>query len=240
MITTEWNEQTPVFKLVEDQIQLAPILEDLGIDFCCGGKKSLEEACRENNLNPQDVLDRLRDAAPCFLNEEASGTDALSAAEMVDHLEQTHHVYLKSALPRLTSLIDKVVAAHGSNHAELTDLQATFADLRAELEPHLMKEEQVLFPMIRKLETEGSNAQFHCGSIANPIRVMESEHDLAGSLLEKIRSVTDNFTAPDDGCGSYRLMMEELKTLNDDTHLHIHKENNLLFPEVLGQGGETV
>ncbi len=233
MKTAEWNTQTPVYKLVEDKIQLAALLEELGIDFCCGGKKTLEEACREHQLDPEEVLDRLRNASTETSSEETSLAEDLTPTEMVDHLEQTHHVYLKSALPHLTEVIEKVVNAHGSNHPELHELKTTYADLRSDLEPHLMKEEQVLFPMIRKLEAEGQDVEFHCGSIANPIRVMEMEHDRAGALMEQIKTLTGNFTAPEDGCGTYRLMMEELKTLVRDTHVHIHKENNLLFPEVL-------
>jgi regulator of cell morphogenesis and NO signaling len=157
----------------------------------------------------------------------------MAPAELVDHLEATHHAYLHAELPRLDALFDKVIGAHGARHVELEGIAATYRLLRADLEPHLQKEERVLFPMIRELATAVERPTFHCGSVANPISVMMAEHDRAGELLESLRLMTGDYTAPADGCASYRALFEGLAQMEGDTHLHVHKENNLLFPAVV-------
>lgn len=142
----------------------------------------------------------------------------MTLTELTEHLESTHHVYLKKALPRLVALMDKVHQAHSPRHPELTRLQTVVENLRADLEPHLLKEEQILFPLIRQLE-----------AAQGPIRVMRSEHDGAGELLKEMRTLTNVYVVPKDGCQSFQLLYEGLKELEEDTHIHIHKENNILF-----------
>lgn len=142
----------------------------------------------------------------------------MTLTELTEHLESTHHVYLKKTLPRLVALMDKVHQAHSPRHPELTRLQTVVENLRADLEPHLLKEEQILFPLIRQLE-----------AAQGPIRVMRSEHDGAGELLKEMRTLTNVYVVPKDGCQSFQLLYEGLKELEEDTHIHIHKENNILF-----------
>lgn len=142
----------------------------------------------------------------------------MTLTELTEHLESTHHVYLKKTLPRLVALMDKVHQAHSPRHPELTRLQTVVENLRADLEPHLLKEEQILFPLIRQLE-----------AAQGPIRVMRSEHDGAGELLKEMRTLTNVYVVPKDGCQSFQLLYEGLKELEEDTHLHIYKENNILF-----------
>ena len=142
----------------------------------------------------------------------------MTLTELTEHLESTHHVYLKKALPRLVALMDKVHQAHSPRHPELTRLQTVVENLRADLEPHLLKEEQILFPLIRQLE-----------AAQGPIRVMRSEHDGAGELLKEMRTLANGYVLPKDGCQSFQLLYEGLKELEEDTHIHIHKENNILF-----------
>jgi len=151
----------------------------------------------------------------------------------VDHLEATHHAYLSEALPRLVALADKVAGVHGAIHPELTAVAELVHELRDDLEPHLLKEEQVLFPMIRDLAVAMAAPEFHCGSLSNPIRVMLTEHDTVGELLAALRARTDSYRVPDDGCASYQALYAGLAELEADTHLHVHKENNVLFPAVL-------
>ena len=153
--------------------------------------------------------------------------------QLADHIEQTHHAYLHTELPRLSTLVAKVVDVHGARHPELAGVAATYEDLRADLEPHLLKEERMLFPMIRELAASAERPQFHCGSLQNPIAVMLAEHDRAGELFTQLRAQTDEYRAPDDGCASYRMLFAGLAEVEADTHLHIHKENNVLFPAVL-------
>ena len=207
-------------------------LERLGLDYCCGGKRSLAEACREQQLDPEAVIAEL--TTHPVTAEPPADWIGLAPAELVDHLEATHHRYLKDALPRLTELATKVSRVHGEAHPELVRVADVVNELRADLEPHLRKEEEVLFPMIRSLATAAtSQPSFHCGSIANPIAVMEQEHVAVGALLEQLRALTNGYQDPAGTCASTRSLMEGLAELEADTHLHVHKENNHLFPAVM-------
>lgn len=136
-------------------------------------------------------------------------------------------------MPRITALLDKIVSVHGDRHPELADVAACYGRIRADLEPHLMKEERVLFPMVRELATSDGVPAFHCGSPRNPISVMLAEHDDVGELLAELRTLTSDYTVPADGCASYQAAFAALERLEADTHLHVHKENNLLFPMVV-------
>lgn len=207
----------------------ARILERHQLDYCCGGQRTLDEACAERGIDAAVVVGELDTV-------EASGAGDwtnLDPAALVDHLETTHHRYLHHEMPRLSALVEKVVAVHGERHPELSDVEATYRALRLDLEPHLMKEEQVLFPMIRELATATSAPSFHCGSLGNPIRMMLLEHDQAGDLLARLREITTGYEPPADGCASYEALYRGLADLEADTHLHVHKENNVLFPAVL-------
>jgi regulator of cell morphogenesis and NO signaling len=157
----------------------------------------------------------------------------LSPALLVDHIEQTHHVYLHEELPRLEALSEKVAGVHGARHPELVELRRHCTLLRDDLEPHMARGERVLFPMIRTLATAISPPTFHCGSIANPISVMMREHEQTGELLESIRDLTGGHRAPEDACAGYRELYDALSAVEADIHLHIHKENNVLFPAVV-------
>ncbi len=214
----------PVKNFVKNNPQCAKVFEELNIDFCCGGDTSLLTACEEEDLEPHWVYQRLVELQPAPSTREKDVSD-LTLTELTEHLESTHHVYLKKALPRLVALMDKVHQAHSPWHPELTRLQTVVANLRAALEPHLLKEEQILFPLIRQLEAEGLQLEAAQG----PIRVMRSEHDGAGDLLKEMRTLTNVYVVPKDGCQSFQLLYEGLKELEEDTHIHIHKENNILF-----------
>lgn len=207
----------------------ARVLERHHLDYCCAGRRTLTDACADAGIDPDAVMAELE------LVERAPPPDwaTMGPTELVDHLEAVHHRYLGEELPRLDALVGKVLATHGARHPELTSVSATFAVLRADLEPHLLKEERVLFPMVRELFREGAVPAFHCGTLANPIRVMLAEHDRAGELLAELRALTHDHRPPEDGCASFRALYAGLAELEADTHLHVHKENNLLFPAVL-------
>lgn len=222
----------PVKNFVKNNSACAEVFGELNIDFCCGGDVSLQTACEEKGLEPQEVYQRLMQLE-AVTNDEKD-VSGLTAAELTSHLESTHHVYLKKALPHLTTLMEKVCQAHSSRHPELNSLQTVLASLRADLEPHLMKEERVLFPLIRQLAEDPLAMKM--GAAEGPIRVMRHEHDEAGELLRQMRSLANDYVAPEDGCQSFELLYAELKQLEEDTHLHIHKENNILFPATLGEG----
>lgn len=217
--------------IVNDHPDLARELERRSLDYCCGGHRTLAEACEDVDLDPEATADELG----TITSEAPAPWADLAPEALVDHLEVTHHRYLHDELPRLGALVEKVHGVHGQRHPELAEVRTTYAELRADLEPHLVKEERVLFPMIRELVAagDGPSPTFHCGSLANPISVMLGEHDQAGELLERLRSVTQGYTLPDDACASYAALYAGLEHLEADTHLHVHKENNVLFPAVV-------
>ena len=209
---------------------LARELERRGLDYCCRGDRSLADACAERELDLATTIGELR-AVAATTGGEAPVWASMDVGDLVDHLEATHHRYLWGELPRLSALADKVVAVHGDRHPELRDVRRRFEELRAELEPHLAKEERVLFPMIR--QSVASRASATIQWLGPPISVMLAEHDRAGALLAELRRLTDGYRPPPDDCASYRACYAALADLEADTHLHVHKENNLLFPAVV-------
>jgi regulator of cell morphogenesis and NO signaling len=217
--------------LVSDRVELAPVLGRLGLDFCCGGDRPLAEAVRDAGYEVGFVLAELDAVAP----RAQPDWHGLEPVALIDHLESTHHRFLRERLPYLSEVAAKVVDVHGANHPELAQIATTFAELRADLEPHLLKEEQVLFPMVRELFAASGPVEFHCGTLQNPVSVMSREHDRAGELLARLRDLSDDFEPPADACASYRALYAGLAELESDTHLHVHKENNLLFPAIVAE-----
>jgi len=224
------TEATTLGDVVTAHPSLARELERGGLDYCCGGQQPIGDACREQGLDPAVVLAGLNAAR---VEGDAAPWAAMNPPELVDHIVLTHHRFLWDELPRLTTLGEKVVGVHGGRHPELTEVAATLAELRADLEPHLMKEERVLFPAVRELATAERPPTFPFGTVSNPISVMLREHDAAGELLARLRTVSHDYHVPDDGCASYRAWYDGLAEVESDTHLHIHIENNLLFPAVV-------
>jgi regulator of cell morphogenesis and NO signaling len=206
------------------------VFERHRIDYCCGGNRSLEEACWAEQVDVPSVLAELKDVISQPADDGDMEFPSKSLAEMCDSIEATHHDYLRRELPRLTQLVEKVVSVHGDQHAWLSRLAESFRQLREELMPHMMKEEQILFPAIRTIEQTQSVPAFPFGSVENPIRMMEHEHDTAGRALQEIRTASSDFTLPEGGCNTFRAMLDGLHELEQDLHRHIHKENNVLFP----------
>lgn len=210
----------------------ARVLERHHLDYCCGGRRTLADACAAAGIDPATVLDELSESGGAPTAEPGSWA-AMTPTELVDHLEATHHRYLHEELPRLGALVDKVLAVHRDRHPELEQVHGLFVALRDDLVPHLAKEERILFPMIRELGAATDSPSFHCGSLNNPIRVMLSEHDRAGELLVLLRSATGGYRPPSDACASYQGLYGGLEELEADIHMHVHKENNVLFPAVI-------
>ena len=229
---TQETRNTSVGDWVARYPRTSRVFESLQIDYCCGGGKSLEQACCDRELDPQQVVQQLEQAINAGEQPTEDWLNA-SLTDLCDHIVQTHHAYLKSELPRLTDMIAKVVNAHSEFHEELPTLEQVFAELRAELEPHMFKEEQVLFPAIRQLEQATKQPSFPFGTVANPIRMMEHEHDNAGRALTHIREITKDFEVPADACNTFRAMLDGLRELELNMHEHVHKENNILFPKAV-------
>ncbi len=216
------------------------VFERLGIDYCCHGARSLDEAASAAGLDPTSVMGDVIEADEQASNElldPRSGHAAyadLDPVALVDHIEGTHHAYLHAELPRLVDLTAKIAAVHGDRHPELIEVAATVVELREDMEPHMGKEEMVLFPMIRTMASGSGDAPMsHCGGIGHPIARMVQEHEATGEILERLRHLTNGYEVPADGCGSYHAAFQGLEAVERDTHLHIHKENNVLFPAAL-------
>lgn len=219
--------------LVAENADRAKVFDEFDLDYCCGGKLSLEEACDKNGLDLEAVVMRLRQL-DCHASTSASFVDT-GLTELVDNIESTHHKYLKEELPRLEKLSDKVAKVHGARAPQMVELAYLLRNLKEELVQHTLKEEMVLFPYIRRLDSDTNKVirppQF--GAVANPIRCMEAEHDDAGKALVKIRQLTDDYTAPDDACASWVALLSGLESLDKDLRIHIHKENSILFPKAI-------
>jgi len=226
------NSARTVRELAVEIPNATRIFEKFGIDYCCGGKKPLDEACRAANLPIHDVIQALETAAspasPTY--DQLSG----SLAELVDHIVKTHHKFTREEISRLQKLLSKVCSVHGQNHPELITIQSTFQHLAQELTMRLMKEENALFPYIIRMEEavlqHDPVLPPPFGSVQNPVRMMAEEHDGAGEAIRQIRAASGNFAAPPDACVSYRALYEALEGFEADLHQHIHLENNILFP----------
>lgn len=227
--------EMPVGELVRQRPSRSRVLEEFAIDFCCGGGVSLAAACSKRGLDAAMVAQRIaqEDQAPAGADVDV---DALSMTELADHIEQTHHAYLRRELPRLDRMTAKVSRVHGDADRRLHAVRAAFVDFQAEVIPHLFKEEQVLFPYLRVLDNAREQPPaFHCGSVEAPIRQMEHEHEQAGAALRTMREATDAYQPPEWACNTYRALLEGLAELERDMHLHVHAENNVLFPKAIAR-----
>ena len=235
MITTteKFRITDPVGSIVTKWPAASRVFEQVGIDYCCGGKIPLDQACRKQGIDPQPILAALEQLATATRCEPVVNAIALTLTALADHIEATHHAYLRTELPRLSALTTKVAAVHGDKDLRLVQIRDTLAALAVEMTSHMLKEEQILFPMIRALDATQSAPAFHCGSLANPIGRMELEHDQAGAALARLRVLTDGFSPPDWACNTYRAMLDALAQLEQDLHQHVHKENNVLFPRAI-------
>jgi regulator of cell morphogenesis and NO signaling len=213
--------------LVAENLSVAPILDRYHLDYCCHGGRTLADACAQAGLDAAIVARELGAATPAADTECAD----LSPGLLADFIVATHHRYLRDELPRLEALAEKVRSVHRERHPELEEVARLVTELRADLEPHLDREEQVLFPAIHALEA--GHRDFAFGSVANPIRVMATQHDAVGVMLARLRAVTGDYEAPADGCNSYRSLYRRLQRLELDTHVHVHRENHDLFPAAL-------
>jgi regulator of cell morphogenesis and NO signaling len=211
------------------------VFEKFGIDYCCGGSRPLEEACSAADLSVDQVLDSLEVA------EQASqtGSDARNwrkepLADLIAHINNTHHKYTREEITRLGPLFAKVCSVHGKNHPELESMRALFHGLAQELTMHMMKEEQVLFPCIVRMEEAVIQREPILpppfGSVQNPVNMMMHEHDSAGEALRALRAASGGYTTPADACVSFQTLYQALAAFEADLHQHIHLENNILFP----------
>lgn len=214
------------------------VFEKLGIDYCCGGHRSLREACESANLQLDQVLASLEKADQAArVQPKDRNWQIEPLASLIEHIQSTHHKYTRDEIARLGPLFEKVCSAHGKKYPELFESRDVFQGLAQELNNHLMKEERILFPYILTLEARAAghgpivSAPF--GSVRNPIAMMEHEHDSAGSALRDIRKASNGYSAPAGACVSFQTLYTALAAFEADLHQHIHLENNVLFPRAV-------
>jgi len=220
-----------VGEIVAADFRTAAVFERFGIDFCCGGRRSLEDACRTAAADP-DALGQALDALPPTVETEDDVT-RWPLPRLIDFIVSTHHAYVRSSMPTIARYLTKLQEVHGSRHPELSRVTAYFDQVHGDLDHHMLKEEQVLFPYVRDLAERPDSygrTPSPFGTVENPIRMMEREHREAADALHAIRELTSGYTAPEDGCTTYAVCMAELQRFERDLHRHVHLENNVLFP----------
>ncbi len=228
---SESFERTTVGEIVATDFRTASVFEQFGIDFCCGGRQSFMEACRTAAADP----DRVQSALVALGSRTDDDTDVTKwpLDRLIDHIVSTHHAYVRSALPAIARYLAKLVEVHGARHPELARVAASFDQMSHDLMQHMLKEEHVLFPYVRELAVSGHGEPSPFGTVENPIRMMEREHLAAAAELRLMRELTDGYTAPADGCTTYRVCLAELARFEHDLHRHVHLENNILFPKAI-------
>jgi regulator of cell morphogenesis and NO signaling len=231
---TDGERDETVGEIAAKDLRKAAIFRKYGLDFCCGGKKTVKEACAEKGLDvtliEQELqqADKVYDTRPLPYQEWGLGF-------LAEYIVNTHHTYVRSTLPDLLAYAQKVARVHGSYHPELVQINVLVNNIAQELSEHMVKEERILFPYIKQLSEAKEQGKVIAkpgfGNIENPIRMMEVEHESAGHDLAQIRVLANEFTVPEDACGSYRMLFKMLEEFESDLHLHIHLENNILFPK---------
>lgn len=218
--------------IVTEDHRTAAVFEKFNLDFCCRGKRSLKEACREQQVNPAEVLMSLEETLTTG-NNDTDDIAGKSLQELADYIVQTHHSYVKRELPLIDGYLQKVAGKHGGRHPELIRIAELFTAIREEMDLHMQKEEKILFPRIAEAENlvlKGAPLYMSGSYINAPVAVMEQEHDHAGSMMAEIRQLSGNYDPPADACTTYRLSFAALQQFEQDLHRHVHLENNILFP----------
>lgn len=228
----EWTAATPVGRIVADRPAAARVLERANIDYCCGGATSLGEAVCKKGGGDADLKALLEElsavrATPPSATERVWAEASLR--EMIDHIQTTHHAYLREELPRLTTIVEKVRDVHGSKHPELAEVATLYGQLARDLPAHLELEERRLFPAIAALE---AGRDPRSPELLTALVLMESEHETAGAALHRLRELTKDYAVPADACAAYTQMLIGLAGLESDLHTHVHLENNVLAPRV--------
>jgi regulator of cell morphogenesis and NO signaling len=222
---------TTVGEIVAADFRTAAVFERFGIDFCCGGRRSLTDACRTGAADLDAVVNAL-DALAATVETEDDATQWL-LPRLIDYIVSTHHAYARSSMPTIAASLTTLEEVHGSRHPELSRVAAYFDQVRGDLEHHMLKEERVLFPYLRDLAERADSCgrtQSPFGTVENPIRMMEREHREAADAMRIIRELTRGYTAPEDGCTTYAICMADLQRFERDLHRHVSLENNVLFP----------
>lgn len=226
------NPQTIIGELVAADYRTASVFKKNGIDFCCNGNRNIEEGCKKRNMDSGILITAL-EAVMQEDNTSTADYNSWPADLLADYIEKKHHRYVRAKIVEIVPFLNKVARVHGDNHPELKEVEELFHHSAEELTAHMQKEEKILFPFIRKMVGAGTISEVPFGTIQNPIRMMMMEHENEGDRFRRIALLTDNYTAPADACNTYRVTFSLLKEFEEDLHLHIHLENNILFPRAV-------
>ncbi|HCY41554.1 MAG TPA: iron-sulfur cluster repair di-iron protein [Prolixibacteraceae bacterium] len=229
-MTTEKNELRTIGQIVADDYRAAAIFKQAGIDFCCGGNKSIELACSEKNLDAGKLTAELKELKLSSPGQHQDFNN-WELGFLSDYIMNTHHKYVVKTLPELMFYTQKIADVHGENHSELLEVASLFSEINRELTQHLKQEEEVLFPAIK--EVTKSNTPETKATIISEISRMNGEHEFAGGAMDKINEITNGYALPHDACNTYRVAFKLLEEFEDDLHTHVHLENNILFPKAL-------
>jgi regulator of cell morphogenesis and NO signaling len=224
-------------EIATKDLRKAQVFKKYGLDFCCGGKKTVKEACAEKGLDVTKVEQELQNADKTSFTARPLPYNDWSLDFLADYIVNTHHSYVKKTVPDLSTYAAKVARVHGDHHPELLEINSLAQMVCEELTSHMVKEERVLFPAIKKLvASKNSGSSLDTASanlIKSAVSTMEEEHETVGNALEKIRQLSSDYTLPSDACASYSFLYKTLEEFEDDLHTHVHLENNILFPKSL-------
>jgi len=229
-------EEQTVGEIVSQDYRTAGVFKKYGLDFCCGGKKKLSDACDRKGLDMNQLLEEIENLSQQDNNRE--NYKDWSPSFLVDYIINNHHHFVRTKLPEIKSYAKKVAKVHGKSYPVLEDMLGTFMVLKDEMLSHLDAEEKILFPYIKKMQDSilegGKIAEgVATGTAAQAIDMMEEEHDEAGKLMERLEVMSEGFTPPEDACTTFRVYFQNLEAFQDDLHKHVHLENNILFPKAL-------
>ncbi len=231
----KYNNQDIIGEVVAHDYRTASVFKNAGIDFCCQGNRTIQEACTKKKVLVSDVLKALEDVLASTSTQTDFNNWPLDL--MVDYIEKKHHRYVEEKSQEIKPYLDKICKVHGNAHPELFEIQKAFNESVGELAMHMKREELVLFPYIKKLVNAKSNNETLTrppfGTVNNPIEKMMDEHSTEGERFREISELSNNYNPPSDACNTYKVTYALLKEFEEDLHLHIHLENNILFPKAI-------
>lgn len=226
--------QTKVSKIVAQNYKTAKVFTQYGVDFCCNGGISLAEACKNKNIDIDQVVGQLEQQ---LREPDEQNFQKMDHSQLVDHIVSTHHNYVENTIPVIKTYLEKLCSVHGDRHPELFEIKQLFDEGAGALTAHMKKEEFILFPYIKSMQKSLLTGETlrapHFGDINNPILMMEMEHAAEGERFRKISEISNGYTCPPDGCQTYRVAFAVLDEFEKDLHKHIHLENNILFPKAI-------
>ncbi|GAA4939362.1 iron-sulfur cluster repair di-iron protein [Algibacter agarivorans] len=236
MVTLKKDSEKQIGQFVAEDYRTAAVFSKYKIDFCCNGNRTINEACEKKGIDNNVLLDELHSVLNAK-GEQSIDYKSWPVDLLVDYIEKKHHRYVEAKIPVLLQFLDKLCRVHGERHPELFEINKLFTASAGELAAHMKKEELILFPFVKKMVNATLNTGDieapHFGTVGNPIAMMMQEHDNEGERFRQIAELTDNYSPPADACNTYQVTFAMLEEFEQDLHLHIHLENNILFPKAI-------